>query len=774
MNRLFDTFITANQSVLATTGCHWDIEVGPSGRASKESAWNLTRMVGGVTKPTHYLNNLGADEAAVKELQLIGPGHKSNTPEPLLSKSWQDLIKAAVVDHLFVRRNSTGHVVMNIVRPLRVMATCANGKEPWQLTVDDVLLGFRAAQQIQPSGKLADLLAGLVKTLFDQNHLTDAGPLYPALAASRLNPAVSRRAKFLQSKDSIRNNLEERKRAEKMPSSRAFWELVRIVMTEQPKTFLDELRFAGLRLMLVTGFRIGEVASLPFDWRRERTYRTASGSKPSDFGGIDRSLMIRHFAEKQNTEGGSSLNLREAIQHVPRMFEELVQETLERVTELTAPLRSTLKLQIQAGRILPQFRPDQLVPMLQLYPYLSGNPFWMSFDDAERRYWIDRCRLDLSGASFDDLFCAQVSDLASGSRAVSPTAYVFFNRMRHHGSLSGTLSMRCASGAALGVHERMRWGETYLNISELESYLLQSKKTKISDTEPLRVDGEPMDPTELLFIHPKRSVAEERDEGICDVTRYSAIRRPDAGFLQVALGDDEANETIFARYGRTEEDRALSLRSHSLRHLQNNELFRLGVADSIITKRFSRTSVRQSYEYDHRSLAEELAGLEIPPEVEFALGEKTATVLKMIKTGKASGPIVDDFKRIQQEEGDEAAFEFLRAEADGFHATPYGTCVSSFTVSPCPKHLQCFDGCRHLTTSERPEVKKNLIALEIRLLAAVEDGAARHTKTIGAANQVRHAQSMLAGVRKLLAAQPGEQVFPNGRDFSRPSAGEVE
>jgi len=774
MNRLFDTFITTNRAVLAAIGHPWNIDVDHRGKASKDSAWNLTRMVGGVTKPTHYLNYLGTDEAAVNALRILGSTEEASVSESLLSESWQELIKAATVDQLFIRKNSTGHVVMSIVRPLRVIATCAIGKEPWLLTVDDVLLGFRVAQQIQPSGKLADLVAGLVKILFDQNHLTDAGPLYAALASVRLNPDANRRAKFLQSKDAIRTNLEDRKRAEKLPSNRAFWELVRIVMTEQPQTFVDELRFAGLRLMLVTGFRIGEVATLPFDWRRERTYRTASGSKPSALGGVDRSLMIRHFAEKQNTEGGSSLNLREAIQHVPTMFEELVQETFERVTELTAPLRLTLGLQAQTGRILPQFRPDQFTPILHLYPYLSGNPFWMSFDDAERRDWIDRCRADRSGATFDELFHVQVSDLASGSRTVSPAAYVFFNRMKRHGVSSGTLSMRDANGAALGVHDRMRWREAYLNISELESYLRQSKKTKVSDTESLRVDGKPLDAAELLFIHPKRSVAEERNEGICDVTRYSAINRPTNGFLEAALGDFESNETIFARYGRTDDDRALALRSHSLRHLQNNELFRLGIADSIITKRFNRTSVRQSYEYDHRSLAEELATLELPPEVEFALGEKTATVLKMIKAGKASGPIVDDFKRIQEEEGDEAAFAFLRAEADGYHATPYGTCVSSFAVSPCPKHLQCFDGCRHLTTSARPEVKKNLIALEIKLLAAVEDGVVRHTKTIGAANQVRHAQSMLAGVRKLLATEPGGRVFPDGRDFSRPNAGEVE
>ncbi len=64
--------------------------------------------------------------------------------------------------------------------------------------------------------------------------------------------------------------------------------------------------------------------------------------------------------------------------------------------------------------------------------------------------------------------------------------------------------------------------------------------------------------------------------------------------------------SLFEKYGETDEDRALKIESHMLRHLQNTELFRLGVADTIISKRFNRRSVAQSYEYDHRSLAEEL------------------------------------------------------------------------------------------------------------------------------------------------------------------------
>jgi hypothetical protein len=65
--------------------------------------------------------------------------------------------------------------------------------------------------------------------------------------------------------------------AERLPERRAFWELIRIVMTQTPRTFVDELRFAALKTMIVTGFRIGEAALLPVDWKRERNYYDPKG-----------------------------------------------------------------------------------------------------------------------------------------------------------------------------------------------------------------------------------------------------------------------------------------------------------------------------------------------------------------------------------------------------------------------------------------------------------------------------------------------------------------
>jgi hypothetical protein len=264
-----------------------------------------------------------------------------------------------------------------------------------------------------------------------------------------------------------------------------------------------------------------------------------------------------------------------------------------------------------------------------------------------------------------------------------------------------------------------------------------------------------------------------------------------------------SKQTLFETYGESDEDRALTIQPHSLRHLQNTELFRLGVVDTIITKRFNRRRVTQSYDYDHRSLAEDLEQIDLKPEVEARLGEKSATVARLIKSGKARGPIVEAFKNIQQTQGEDAALEYLRAEADGFHSTPYGHCINSFTVDPCPKHLECFTGCRHLSATDLTESRLNLIQLEARLETAVLAIEARkqrigraplelvtgsgdqHSSSltvsaqsmrtsassgIGMDNQLSHAKSRLAGVRKLLATPPGQQVFPDGPDLSRDSS----
>jgi hypothetical protein len=199
---------------------------------------------------------------------------------------------------------------------------------------------------------------------------------------------------------------------------------------------------------------------------------------------------------------------------------------------------------------------------------------------------------------------------------------------------------------------------------------------------------------------------------------------------------------------QTEEDRALTLRPHSLRHLQNTELFRLGIADTIITKRFNRRQVAQSYEYDHRSLSEDLDQVELKPEVEDRLGEKSATILRLMKSGKARGPIVEAFKRIQLTDGEDAAIEYLVVEG--------GRLIEE-------RKLQKLGNGEHkLLDAETASAD----GLSGTLQVATKSIQSRITGSIGLDNQLAHSKVGLEGVRKLLATAPGQLVFPDGPDLS--------
>ncbi|OXC80737.1 hypothetical protein [Caballeronia sordidicola] len=766
MNPHYSAFIELGKTLVGEKGLSWDIPLDETGVACDGVGWNLTVIAGDVPPPAHYLRDLGPD---AKALVIINAQRTEGNLTPLarhaLSPAWQDIIKAAVAEQLLFKRNTVGYVSQCIARPLRMIATCVD-KEPWRLTVDDLRLSIRIGTAIQSSGKLADLVAGIVRVVFDAQHICDAGQLYSSLAVPRMKMKSAIKAKHTWSQDELRADLEARKREERLPERRAFWELTRIVMTEKPRTFMDDLRFAAIRTMIVTGFRAGEAALLPVDWKRERSYLDSKGRPAGEAGGISTSLMVRHFAEKQQDDEADSAVLRENTQPVPDMFRALLTETLDHVVKLTEPLRETLKLQCESGRLLPWYRANDVAPFTELYTRLMGNPFWLGI---EREPFIERYREGFDPAVLVELHRYQTERRQSGELTLDMAVYTFGSRLLKK-MRDGKIAMRFrrANGKVIGIQERVGWHNAYLHVGELEEHIRAHTPTKVSETSPLPLAVGAVQPWELLFVLPKRSLAEERNEGLCDVSRYMAVRRPGPDLIQLALGEHTTCETVFEKYGQTEEDRALRMESHMLRHLQNTELFRLGIADTIISKRFNRRSVAQSYEYDHRSLAEDLDQIEIPQDIEIMLGEKASTVARLIKGGKANGPIVDAFRRIQATEGDTAAYEYLRAEADGFHATPYGHCLNSFTVDPCPKHLECFADCRHLSATDLQENRQNLIRLEGKFRLALESIKARPSTSIGWQNQLDHAEKRLAGVQKLLATPAGERPFPDGVDLSRP------
>ncbi|MGX0137711.1 hypothetical protein [Cupriavidus metallidurans] len=249
------------------------------------------------------------------------------------------------------------------------------------------------------------------------------------------------------------------------------------------------------------------------------------------------------------------------------------------------------------------------------------------------------------------------------------------------------------------------------------------------------------------------------------------INTPAGSRLYTALGRTKGSGSIsfFRKYGKAPGAHRMSVQPHSLRHLLNTELFRLDVPDTVITHQFGRKTVAQSHEYDHRSLAERLRFVTLPARTEPLLprGSSQELVARMVVSGAASAShLGQTFLQIQAERGDDAAFQYLAANADGFHVTPYGYCVNSFSISPCTRHLKCFDDCRHFLASGRVEHRVALEELQAKLIIMRDAAAAKPANTIGRKNQISHAEKLVDGVRRALDAQPGVPIFPDGEDRS--------
>lgn len=163
MNPHYSAFIDLGKTLAHGKGLSWDMPLDETGAACDGVGWNITIVAGDVPPPTHYLRDLGAD---AKALAIVNAERAELGLTPLprrpLSAAWQDLIKAAVAEQLLFKRNTTGHVMQHIARPLRVVATCVD-KDPWQLTADDLRIAIRIGAAIQASGKLGDLVVGIVQ-----------------------------------------------------------------------------------------------------------------------------------------------------------------------------------------------------------------------------------------------------------------------------------------------------------------------------------------------------------------------------------------------------------------------------------------------------------------------------------------------------------------------------------------------------------------------------------------------------------------------------------
>jgi len=770
MNSYFASFVKTAAVVAVRHGLKWPDICDGEGRLAAADKWNLTAAVGMSPPPTFWLSHVGYDRRGLTILNELRAqqGHDA-VPVQSMPPHWRDLYVATIVNEVLIKGVKPHGALDNVARWIKLLAAAAFQSHPWEIDGEQVRMGYNAALLLGLSGKLASNYEMTVRMVIDGHHLADRPglarhclplPTVEARAAQAKVDAERTRVNGHVRVERLRQELSERKASNRLPGDRAFWELVRIVFTTEPATFSDAIRFEVLKIALVTGLRAGELALLPADCRRWREYSDADGRSAGAKGGIGRSLMLRHFAEKQAPDRRQGdMVLYETAQHIPPMFEDIVIEAVERVLELTAPMRDRLRAQELSGRLLPEYAPDALVPAHEMYVRVSGSAMFSNLELPPSL--LARYRATYDPAIVEDIWRYQIERI--DELRFTPAAQ-YWSKYRSKGQID------LCDRNGVPIRGEARWPEAYLCVSDVEALIRNRMPTKVPDgTAQKLASGQMLHPHDLLFLMPVRGLVEGRNGGVVDTVRYFSAGRISVGDIIGAVSAAQGI-SIFRRYGETPRDRALGLDPHHLRHLQNTELFRLGVTDAIITKRFNRHSVKQSHEYDHRSLLEDLDSI-APPDVPLdALGPNARQTLRMIMAGKVDGPIVAEFRRIQQDAGDEAAFSYLEAEADGLHVTPYGFCLNSFTVDPCPKHLECFNGCRHLARTEIDDERRTLETLRERMQRTVEEirSTPEHQRSIGWQNQLKHARTRLENIERTLATAPGEHPFPAGPDLSRP------
>jgi hypothetical protein len=561
------------------------------------------------------------DQKVVSRLLEAGVNPAHIQAGAVLPSTVQDFIKS------FIVWRSAGEVmarsVRNEAKHLRSFWS-ATEKEPWDIGSEDVQ---RYIDMVLPSHREIVSIQAMVR-MINENMLSYACPIELGIA----NPIQV----------SFQMQLDERRARLKLPEKDALFEAVRIAFQEQPLSHHDRLRFAVLRVLVLTGLRLNEVLMLPADccvWQEHVDIVT--GKNAEEIGGIGRSLVLHFFPEKQSDSAPDVLA--EDVHHVPDRFAELVYQSLAEILAATTDLRRVLREQHR--------QPD-----------LSSHSDLRTFKTA-------------SGKEFT-------------------TADLLFLML-----------------------------------------------TGSSEHLPPRI---------------------EEDAAISPIASSS--------FYQF-VGVRGAPMGMFVKYARSPETVDFVIRPHSLRHLMNTELFRQALPDTIITHQFHRQTIAQSYEYDHRTLAERLEFVTLP-EVAYDYVERETSqelVARMVVTGAAgSSRIVRTFEKIRREAGEPAAFAYLVANSDGFHATPYGLCINSFSVNPCSRHLKCFNDCRHFVASGAPAHIESLQSLREKLRQMRNAALARKANTVGRSNQIVHAEQLMSGVDRALASRPGEIVFPDGEDHSVP------
>jgi hypothetical protein len=289
-------------------------------------AWDLRKLTDSHSRYACTMPSFAVDEE-FRYLALSAGRHPATLPQgAAVSVEVQDFLKALTSQRCQSGLNpiKTRSLFQGWGRFFSTTTKC-----PWELTSEDVdqFLDLEFDGRRSTTGALAYLVRVLRENLLSAHGLVDFNNEREAVA------------------EAIEATLTTRVAEEKLPDREALYELCRIVFNEQPTRHSDLVRFCILRIILLTGLRIGEVLMLPRDCLRYDVYEGASSGErcPNALGEANQVLRLRYFGEKQLESAPDVLV--DTSKPVPRQFMEMVADTVKLMQDATEPLRRTLVAQ---------------------------------------------------------------------------------------------------------------------------------------------------------------------------------------------------------------------------------------------------------------------------------------------------------------------------------------------------------------------------------------------------------------------------------------------
>ena len=236
-----------------------------------------------------------------------------------------------------------------------------------------------------------------------------------------------------------------------------------------------------------------------------------------------------------------------------------------------------------------------------------------------------------------------------------------------------------------------------------------------------------------------------------------------------ALGNDEKYASIFSRRSLTESDGApIRLTSHQPRHWRNTIYHLTGMSDVQQALALGRKRLDQNVYYQHTSIEENTAAHQ-----EFLAFNSHHERIDFLHTGirdkRIQGALTDSYHALLSNKGTTTAEAFLTVHATALHVTPFGGCIHDFSQAPCPKHLQCWNGCSHLhlmgTPSERANLERQAENLTTAITIMRDAGAGEAGSDVWLADQ----EDKLNNLKSVLARDTNagvQRVFPNGHPMT--------